>query len=374
VAKIAQTRLGTSDVPGDICNNAFALFPAVGTIRAGASFAEKNNNLLNKKPQLAMFRLTLSSGVTVLAGICGPGYGIRFEAAGETTGNTVSLAVSNDDTAAGFFAGYKVSLGITCKLEQWHLIGGWKPVFNLSPGFSVDLLNLLVELIKELVGGNGKVEDGVEVTEGKDDKKQDKKKGGGRKVKSIAIYDFVTGQFAEKGSITVTPSYDLPLNIAAMIPQLKPFIAALKAWWGDFSFGPQISLMLPTTIQLAAIEVNGARYGNLAFSKGKFTGTSDQPAGGDPKRLGVTLVHRPGFDLGLSFFVEISVCKFFKLGGSTPKFPLLALLGIVVKTGPFPNTLQNDVGRKTVAGLTCPPGDSSQWAEVILEPTAAVHG
>ena len=58
MAKIAQTRLGTSDVPGDICNNAFALFPALGTIRAGTSFAEKNNNLLNKKPQLAMFRLT----------------------------------------------------------------------------------------------------------------------------------------------------------------------------------------------------------------------------------------------------------------------------------------------------------------------------
>lgn len=373
MAKIIQTRLGTSDVPGDICHNAFALFPIAGkqtTIRAGASFAEKSNSLINKHPQLANFRLKLSSGVTVLAGVCGPGYGILFDAAGETNGKDVKLAISNDKTAAGFFAGYKVSFSATCRLEDWYPIRGWKPIFDLKPGFSVDVLNLLVELIKEAMGADskGKVEDGVEVKAEDDDTKNK-----GKKVKSIAIYDFVQNQFAKDGFIKVVPSYDIPVNIAEMMPALKGFIKALKKLWGSFGFGPMLSLMIPTEIKLTQIRVNEQTYEQLKFANGEVTGVATGSPQSAPSTLGVTLNHRPGFDLGLSFFAEISVCKFFKLGASTPKIPLLQLMGIVPQVGPFPNTLSNQIGRQTVASLQCAP-DERDLIEVVLEPAAVMHG
>lgn len=372
---IPRTRLGTSDTPGDICKGAFALFPAAGAARAGASFARKDKTFFSANPHLGVLRLQSAATMTFLAGVCGPSYAVRYEVEGEASGDSLTLSVLDDSVAAGFFAGCKVTFGIPVRLDAWRF--GWHTVFNLSPKIEIDMLNLLFELIKKLMGGKPgpdrdgetQVENDVQVDA---EKPADKEKG--YSVKSLAMYDFATGSLAADGRFSARPSMDFPIDLVPYITGLNGIKAALEKWWGGLFFGPVISLIIPVTVDIEEVRLDDRVYADPKVANGTLTATaSGGAAPAAPKEIGMTLAHRPGFDLGLSFGASIWVCKLFKLGGSLPRLELAKLMGIDVSVGPFDNDLANRIGRRTVAAADGEPVGrlAREPLEVVLEPRPA---
>src|SRR5438105_593608 len=99
MATIKPTVIGTSD-PIDLCKG-FYLFDG-GSKRVQQLGYRTSRSLLETNPELLAWRFEMDAGFTFFAGVCGPGYAIRFEAEGETSGDEIQLNVSNDEIAAGF--------------------------------------------------------------------------------------------------------------------------------------------------------------------------------------------------------------------------------------------------------------------------------
>ena len=81
--QIKRTRIGTSDEPGDICTNGLALFPEIGTARAGFCVGQRSVPLISIKKSSWLAHVALTAAVKTKVGVCGPGYGILFVLKGE---------------------------------------------------------------------------------------------------------------------------------------------------------------------------------------------------------------------------------------------------------------------------------------------------
>lgn len=355
MAQLQKTRFGTSDIPGDICGQGLALFPKIGTLRAGVSAGKKPVPLINVNPSVWVASLELSVTNTVKTGICGPGYGVRFDLEGETDAAQGTFRVSNDSAAAGFFVGHAVEPKL--KINFW-LFG--KEVAKANVGKEIDLIELLNDVIRKLLADsteNGKMEKG---------KKTDKD---GVKVGLWGMYDQGFGKLSSAGKMKVEPSYNFPIDIASKIGWLKPLLKSLRNLGASLKFGPGLSVMVPVTIRLDDVQHGEVRYTPLSFANGEYTGPAQSP---EPRTHAVStqLAHEPGFEIGLYLFVSLKAGKWFSVGNQTPKLPLLKIMGIEkhVTGGPYYNCLQNDEGAQQVGPTGCASPAGLDDIEVVLEP------
>ncbi|MCW9057548.1 MAG: hypothetical protein OQL11_01550 [Gammaproteobacteria bacterium] len=355
MAQLKKTRLGTSDIPGDICGQGLALFPKIGTLRAGVSAGQKPVKLIDVNPSVWVASLEFSFTNTVKTGICGPGYGVRFDLEGETDATQGKFKVSDDSAAAGFFVGHAVEPKLKINFRAFG-----KELAKASVGKEIDLIELLIDIIRQLLADStddGKVEKGEKTDQG------------GVKVGLWGMYDQGFGKLASAGKMTVTPSYDFPVDIASKLGWLGPLLKSLRKVGAKLTFGPGLSVMVPVTIRLNGVQHGETRYAPLSFANGEYTGQAQPP---EPRTHAVSaqLVHEPGFDIGLYLFVSLKAGKWFKVGNQTPKLPLLQIMGIAkyVTAGPYYNCLQNDEGAQQVGTTGCGAAAALDDIEVVLDP------
>ncbi len=349
MAEIKPTRIGTPD-PIDICTG-IALLPKVGAVSAGNTAAGEGKRIFStSKKRIALWRFTGSAHYALVSGICGPAYAAKFVVKGETNGQHVTLSVSGDRADAGIVAGLEVIFPVVLQVDQgfpkytWKNGWGlrWVKAFRIEKKPKIDLIGLLVDLIKKLMKEKKKSND---IKKGKDIEKEDKNKPGVKiKVSAWGMFDSVEDQFnSNNGNITPSPTLTIVINIVPLWPQLEAIDKGLKALWGGFSLGPELSIIVPVSISFRRVFLDSQEVTSLQYSAGKLSGQLST-ATDKVHDLRVDLSHRPALTLGVRFFLSISVCKYFSLDPKTPELRLDKLLGVEVGAGPYCTGFTNTIG------------------------------
>ena len=151
------THLATSD-PLSICNG-FALFPGIGTVRAGVSSKETFGTLRRYQ------QIRCSTGARSRSSItsCSSESAVRPTRSGWTLWSTrkngqVVLTVSGDELQAGFFFGINFQIGVTINLQQytphavwkhWHpsLQWKWDQVASANVSIKFDVIDVIRTVI-----------------------------------------------------------------------------------------------------------------------------------------------------------------------------------------------------------------------------------
>jgi hypothetical protein len=350
MANIPRTVIGTSD-PVDICKG-FNLF-AGGNARALQLGFHRSQILLSTNPQILAWRFNVEAGYNFFAGVCGPAYALRFEAQGQTTGDQIRLNITNDETAAGFVFGVQVEIFCNFSVEQFALrwiadgwnsrfAEEWNTVFSARPSVTLDLIEILRDIILKFFGNKGQSNTKLEKSNTTKLKEN---------VSSWGMLDFRRGQFAtNNGTLEVNPSYAIPINLIPLTKAFPPPFNALyladellQKLWGGLELGPRFTVGIPVKVQLTTIVVMDAIYRNLKFDGSQVTGSGGREIP-NPSFMSVSLSETPGFEITFDFFVNVSVCKLFSLEASVPIANLTALLGIKVALGPFSHSVSSTIG------------------------------
>ncbi|RYG38377.1 hypothetical protein EON81_03855, partial [bacterium] len=344
MANIPDTVLGTSD-PVDLCKG-FALFPGLGTARAGIQANNTSKSLFSASPQFLMWKFNANANYGIYMGICGPSYGFRYDATGSTSNGTLTLNVANDVSAGGLLVGLNLSLGATITVQQlsinwvwdgWnsHIATNWNTAFNVSPAIQVDLLGLIITVILYINDQKG------------DDKNQFLSKVNDftpNLLGSYGFFDQKANQLANSGNgqMSFEPALLIPINLATFIPQLVDINKGLAVLWGGFGFGPQFGISIPTTVTVNSFSVDSSNYSNLTWNGGTVTATGGTEIA-SPTTLGCGVSHSPGFDVQIGAWAQFYILKLFEIGASVA-IDILALLGIEPKFGPFQNSVSSPIG------------------------------
>jgi len=366
MTKINKTLIATS-APISVCKG-LALFPQIGTSRAGVSASGTTGSIFSTKDTLLLWRLTADAGYDVFMGLCGPAYAVEMDVEGEADKGQVELTVSGDELQAGFFFGLTVGLHFSIDLEQYttrivwkgwhsHLESKWENVASIGPSIEVDMIDLILTVILLALEESGQEDTLLQ----KVDKFTPKLLG------SWGMYDEQKNTFVENGGKMVAkPTFNIPIDITSMVPALKAVNESLKAFFCHFGTGPQIGVQIPVTVELNKIKLDSTEYADLSFSKGKVSGKTAGTDPSAPKELGLTLNHTPNFDLTLGVFASLQICKLFNVSGSV-SIPILSMLGISPKLGTYSNDLKNDIGSESVASCGCGSLKGARLVEVIFD-------
>jgi len=355
---ISRTILGTSD-PLDLCQG-FAAFPKLGTLRAAvSSFGTGSTALLNASPQVLGSRLSVFAGYDFLFGICGPSYAIKFAAEGETTGDELDLAISEDEMAGGLVFGANLGVELGVSLEtwsvhyewaNWRFVGRWDSALSLKFKLDFDLIEVGLAIIQKVLEEAGE-EDPAQLEKIP-------------LVEHLAQVGLIGawGLFDERqdtfipngGKFSVSPGLTIPIDVCPFIPQLKAVKTSLRALWGDLGVGPTIEILFPLNALVTGASVDDQKYQGLSFSDGHMHGSGGQESA-NPKELGVELTHSVQFDFTFGVFFTLSLCKLFNLSAHVRLPGILGLLGIDVSIGgPYKNSLANGIGSDTIHSTTSP--------------------
>jgi hypothetical protein len=386
---IPKTVLGTSD-PIDICEG-FALF-AGNNARALQLGFQQSRTLLQTNPQLLAWRLNIDAGYHVFAGVCGPAFAMRFDAAGQTSGQKITLDISKDETAAGFVFGVQVglhlnievqNLNITFIADGWNsrFAESWNTIVNLRPSIDLDLVEVLRDIALKFFGSRNQTNSKLE----KVPKPAAPDKGTSKfeKVTSYGMFDHQKGTFSGNGGFfDVAPSFSIPIDLVPLtkalpIPGNALWVAdqALQALWGGFQMGPRFTIAIPVRVELRAITLMNTRYEKLEFEEDTVTGTTTSPEPTAASHIIMQLSEKPGFSITLEFFINVSVCKLFSLDASVPLLDITGLLGLKIEPGPFSHNLVSRIGRGPENFTTLVADEDrllGKQLEVILEPVESV--
>lgn len=352
---IPKTQIAT-DPSLDLAEG-FALFP-IGTIRAGASSNQRAESIMDVQPQIAAWRFGVSASYNLVVGVCGPAYAVRMNVAGATDPTAASLAVTDDSIIAGFEAGCGIVFNAAINVQQaspeFNWVGSgwsqhleidttWKDIGGIETTIRFDVLNL-IGLIVALV--TSKDQDLTFAT-------LSHLTGEAAKFKSLLMIDQQSGDTLGNGKVSLEPKISTTINLLKTQPEAKPIIEALEAVGGEISFGPEISFLLPTEVEVKRIYQSGVAY-DVAAANGTLTGTVSTDteaveAAGDVDAGELTLVfeHTVAATLGIALSFEVSALKVFSLSQSTPDLDLLGLLDLRPTFGPYENSLNASLGPVT---------------------------
>lgn len=352
--KISNTVLATSLPAVDICKG-FALFPDLGTARAGVNINTAASKLIDINTPILTWRITLGADVTLSAGVCGPAYGtiMRYTDI-EYDATKLKMGLDSDQTDAGLIFGLGLLINYQFQLEtltlRWidegwnsRLESNWKLTENTSFRINFDLLALLLEFILGKLGAVGqkiaKVPDVFQAVSG-----------------SFAIYgsesDVIAGG---KGKYTVSPQLDLPINIISLLRKIAAVdavITVLEKINIFISVGPIISLLIPIDFQITGYAVDGGRYNkSLAWTDDGVTADYASGTVSDvAKQLSVDIQHVAAqrFGLKVGIFFDFNFLKVLSVNKQvTYDMPDLLKLGL--KFNPVTNTLSNKAGSQVLA-------------------------
>lgn len=379
MATLPTTLIGTSD-PVNLCEG-FALFPEAAPIRAGVATSNKSNTLINENPTILVWSLTATGGYEFFFGVCGPSYAIKFNLSGETSGDqNITLDVEDDEAQAGFFVGCTLTPTATLNVSEesitwvsdgWHshFATSWSNAFSTNVEIEIDLLELLIDAILALTGGDNPPPD----ANGHKTFFQQVEQSVVPSAKGYGLFDSKEDTFAANGGeIDLRPQITLPINIVPLIEPLEAISKGLEALSGELSAGPSLGLAVPTTINLTQVNFDDTVYGNFTYDSTNdvLNGSTNGANPDDVETVTVTLQHTPGLDLTVGFYFDVGVLKIFSFSGSWDT-GVLEDLGLTIAFGPYDNTLTNTAGSTTLGGsgrFSQTPGETIR---VIFEPAGA---
>ena len=357
MALIPQTLLATSD-PVDICRG-FALFPGLGTARAGISTAAPANTIIDiARTEVIAFAFSLGVSFSVQLGMCGPAYGHLMQVQGAFDQFGIELLIFRDQTSAGFFfglslrvdvsAGFEVAEGIEWAGDRWRSapVLRWSSALDIDLALEIDLISLLLQFIVGRLGEDSRLGTRIDTANtllpisGQ----------------TFSILDTENDAVLEgQGRYTVSPRLDIPINVATLVakssPPLRSALKALEKTGSEIAFGPQISIIFPVDFWVAGFEVDTALYyTNPRWESDRVyirrTGGT-VPAPGS--RLSVAIRHTAGSRVGLAVGLFFSF-TFFKVfsAGATWQIELPNLFRLNLNPRQVENQISNNIGQRTV--------------------------
>jgi hypothetical protein len=369
--KIADTALATSLPALDICKG-FALFPDLGTARAGININTATSKLIDIKTPILTWRITLGVDLSLMAGVCGPAYGtiMRYSAI-DYDATRLTMALDSDQTDAGLIFGLGLAINYTFQLEtismRWvsdgwnsRLESSWQLTENSRFTVNFDLLGMLLEFI---LGKLGKVGQKIQQVQN-----VFQAIGG-----SFAIYGSETDVIASgRGKYTVSPQLDLPINIIGLLKKIAAVdavVTALEKINIFISVGPIITLVIPIDFEVTGYAVDSCRYtGALTWTDDGVTAAyASGTVPGEAKQLSVDIRHVAAqrFGLKVGIFFDFNFLKVLSINKQvTYDMPDLLKLGI--KFNPVTNTLSNKAGGQTVSLAAMTSGSDEDEYEVVF--------
>jgi hypothetical protein len=359
MATIPSTVLGTSD-PVDLCKG-FALFPAIGNPRIGISVSDSTKPLFSVSPSLLVWKLNAQASFGIRFGICGPAYGFRLNAAGSTSGQNLSLNLSNDQINCGMILGLDAGVNFIITVQQlniswvwdgWnsHIKTSWETVVNTNIALDFDLLGTVLAVI-------------LYINDESEDKNQLLANLGTyipNLIGSWGFYDAESDEIGDNGQLSAEPAITVPINLANFVPQLQELNKSLAVVWGGFGIGPSIGVSIPTTVSITNIQLDSATFNNVTVSNGVLTGSTTDTIPESPTTISMGVQHNPNFDFQVGFWAQFYILKILNIGFSYT-FDVLELLGIRISLGKYNNTVSSTVG----GGINPPPPPGGSRAEMV---------
>ena len=299
--------IGTSD-PLDLCYG-LPLFPLLGTTRAGVSASSRSYTLLDISATILATRIKVSAYASYGFGVCGPAIGFLSEDVEVYRANssgTGQLTLTFNEgllMEAGAFVGASVGAGLSLALQvympqPWWKVWtfAWRDAFKVDLGFSMDILQLLVELIQYLLSRSSK-------SLFKKDT-QDRLKGVLAKVSTYSLVDGAGSRDAVEKELTATPALTLPINMVNYFPPLKALNDSLSNVCGEVSVGPSIHVQFSVTFKFDRFTVIGgldgppsADYGDLDYAGKQVsaTGNTEFDMEKTPSRVTTHVTYKTSF-------------------------------------------------------------------------------
>ncbi len=363
---IEKTLLATSD-PLDLCKG-FALFPDVGTVRAGVSSGNSTHNILKKDAQILVLRGNFSFAYELLVGVCGPSYAIKYDLEGTGSGKQVDMKVSNDEMWAGFFVGFTMQFPMSGKVQYWkpgHWYSPWKGKWHDLGSFSInpkiDLLGLILFAIIKIMGPDSALGQVNNFLPGL--------------VGSWGFTAFDTSGFVKNGGkMSAEPVMNIPINIIPLIPAVGEVDDELAEIGLKISSGPNLGIGIPVTVEIGKVDLDGHAYEGPVWNSSGFTATGDDEVPENPSLMSTRVTHSPDLTFLIGWFASASLFKLFSISG-TLNIDILSILGLSIKLGTYNNTLSNTVGSEYVDSCnTCGADQTARPVKVIFEEPDVVEG
>lgn len=359
MATIPITDVGTSR-PADICHTNAQPLIWPGNLKLGV---KRSGPIWNGDWTILAFKIKLNVGYQFFLGVCGPGWGACMKLEGETTGDNISLAVTDDQIEAGLALGATVGLSFSldteyysCWITKWNWWGpsvscGWNNLFselNIG-GLNLDLIKMVYEILKALLGK----EPAVKPT------KKDPPKVVDNPI-SVQSYGILDGQSntynsafwwnsKKAGELRAEPVFSVPINLwhALVLADTSSAVCggsavaidkAIKAAKGQLGFGPSFGLKFPVTVKVNEVHLNGtAKYKDMTYNttSGRLTGVRyEGTAPATVSSVKVKFAQSPGVDLAIGLFASFTLLECISLSWEG-SLGVLGLLGINVSAGPF---------------------------------------
>lgn len=362
---IAKTELATSD-PLDLCKG-FALFPALGAVRAGISSGQHGGTILSKSANLLLLRGNFSFAYEVLLGVCGPSYAIKFDLEGTGSAQQIDMKVSSDSMWAGFFVGFTIQFPMSGKVQYWkpgHWYSPWKGHWHDIGSFSIDpridLLGVILFAIIKILGSDSALAKINNFLPGL--------------VGSWGFTGYNSTNFvAGDGTMTAEPVMNIPINILPLIPAVGEIDETLSEIGLKIASGPNIGIGIPVHTSITKVDLDGNAYEGLSWNSSGFTasGASDVPS--SPSKMTVQVTHTPNLTFLIGWFASASLFKLFRIS-ATLNFDVLGILGLSIKLGTYNNDLTNTVGTLGVDSCnTCGAQAQASPVKVIFEEPEVVE-
>ncbi len=333
---------------GDLASG-LPLFPVLGTARAGISNTDRSNTLVDFELTILFSRTKFHSYYGFLLGVLGPA--VAFEIPGTQValsnpvpgggGLVTAVLGSNQQMIAGLSVGVVVGAGFTVTQqfylpERWYSPWkfSWRTAFELSYFFAVDFIKLLFKLIQLLI--NRGVSKGY-LNKATGTKLTKYLKYAGGIAEAFNFIDFTHQGFGPANSLTVTPTFTIPIDLVSAISGLGNFVRRLSAIVGELQFGPQFEVRMPVTLALDSFVTKGgqgvgstAEYGPISYQGSTATAPGPLAFQTDASTFTTNVTYSTGFTVALSFFFKVKVCKLFDVGKTIGSLDLLRLLNLPV--------------------------------------------
>ena len=329
-----RTQVGTTD-PLDICNGV-AIFPSLGSFDAGINASSRSKDLVKKNTQILLYKFDIYFFYDLEIGLCGPAWATNMYVEGTADADHLQMTITDDDTAAGFFLGMLITLGLQVTITElvthvtahhWHpkVYQTWDTDLRINLTVKFDPIALLYTLITQSM--NGGVSSAGSVSG----------------LTSVSMYKQVSDNFST-GNVPFSfePLLNFPINILPYVPAAGDILDACSDIGASLKSGPQISFGIPISMSIDKVMVENYQYDQLTFENGEVTSTSASEQDSDGK-VSLEFKWTPSIDFRVGWFISFSLWSLFNVGANYT-VSIIELLGIDTGSGPYSHALGTTVG------------------------------
>lgn len=245
------------------------------------------------------------------------GYNLQYTVVGNTISiGEADLRFRDDSASGGFGVGLGFEIDIALSVDQAAITFNWRSgfrttwteIFSRSGKATIDLIAIALGLLRS-AGFNIPLESIQEIRDAS----------GTRAI--WGLRDSVSGQLGPTGQMVLRPKVSVHGNVLTAIPQLAPFLDALKKVGAKASAGPQFNLTFPVTISIVRLTTEDGRYEFEQYLDGIhfFNGGPRIPVDApDVQSVTVTHAHSVGIALTFELKAKLKLWSIFSESISVP--------------------------------------------------------